>query len=481
MNTELSAQPPEAAEDAAEATAAGLNSTYVDDPGATLPVPAPIDHAGPRKRSALLNVMQSAGGRALFVLVNAATGILTARALHPSGRGEMAAMGVWPNFLPNLMTLGLPSALIYHFRRPGAHRTTLLRAALLLGLILGLLSTVVGDAAMPFWLDHYPARVIHLAQLFMLNGTIVLLIGVARAACEAKEDFFASSLSLALTPLVTLLLLSAFLLAGGLTPTTACLSYVVAGTPILLFLFSRIVPDLRGRAASLLASSRALLGYGVRSYGVDLCGTLALYADQALVVRLLEPAAMGVYAVALSLSRTLSVLQTAVASVLFPKALGLRPAELLELTSRAARLSLIFSMLAGTLVGLLGPILLPLLYGRDYRHAVTLLNILIAEAIVTGATLVLTQAHMALGRPGAVTLIQSSGIAFSIPLLLLLIPRFGLVGASSALLIASFLRLLLTLASFPVLLRVGVPRLVPVKQDFVQLHGQLQRLTTPRA
>ena len=51
---------------------------------------------------------------------------------------------------------------------------------------------------------------------------------------------------------------------------------------------------------------RQLFAYGIRSYGIDLCGTMALYVDQALVVRLLEPGMMGTYVVALSLSRMLN-------------------------------------------------------------------------------------------------------------------------------------------------------------------------------
>src|SRR6202044_2743398 len=113
--------------------------------------------------------------------------------------------------------------------------------------------------------------------------------------------------------------------------------------------------------------------------GVDLCGTLSLYAEQALVVRLLDPAAMGIYVVALSLSRTLGVIQNAVASVLFPSALKLDTDELLELTARATRLSTAVSCAGGLLIAMLGPILLPLLYGQDYRRAVVLLDILIVE------------------------------------------------------------------------------------------------------
>jgi O-antigen/teichoic acid export membrane protein len=97
----------------------------------------------------------------------------------------------------------------------------------------------------------------------------------------------------------------------------------------------------------MLASLRALLPYGVRSYGIDLLGALSLQIDQALVVGFLSPAAMGTYVVALSLSRMLQLFQQAVVMVLFPKAAG-RPAdEVIALTGQAARISTVLTSLAG--------------------------------------------------------------------------------------------------------------------------------------
>ncbi len=69
-------------------------------------------------------------------------------------------------------------------------------------------------------------------------------------------------------------------------------------------------------------SARLLFSYGIRSYGVDLCGTMAVYVDQVIVVRFLMPDKMGIYVVALSVSRVLNVFHTSVVMVLFPKAVG---------------------------------------------------------------------------------------------------------------------------------------------------------------
>lgn len=428
-----------------------------------------------KSNSGLGAVMQSMGGRILFTLINAATGIITARALHPAGRGELAALGVWPNFLGSAMTFGLPSALIFWTRSEPKEKSSLLWASLPITLLLGVLSTVVGIIGIPFWLSQYSPYIIHMAQLFMLNATIVLLLAVARAASEAESDFFASSLTLCLTPLVTFFALIAIQFTRGLTPVNAAFAYIMGGIPSSAFLIFRLRNRFANRPAHLFSSAKKLLNYGTRSYGVDLCGTLSLYADQAIVVHLLNPAAMGTYVVALSLSRTLNVIHQAVAAVLFPKTVALPAEKLLAVTAHATRISTLCTTTCGVLVAVFGPVLLGLLYGREYRGATVILNILIAEVILTGATLVLTRAFMALGRPGMVTILQSSGLVLSLPLLLWLVPKWGVLGASVALLVASVARLLLTLASFPLVLKQPVPGLIPRTDEVRALIVRVRR------
>ena len=208
-------------------------------------------------------------------------------------------------------------------------------------------------------------------------------------------------------------------------------------------------------------SARQLFAYGIRSYGIDLCGTMALYVDQALVVRLLEPGLMGTYVVALSLSRMLNAFHTSVVMVLFPKAVSCLPEEVAGMTSRAMRMSTMLATFAGIGIVALGPQVLSLLYGREYRGANVVLRILVVEVVLSGATLVLSQAFMALGRPGIITALQVTGLALTVPLMFLLIPRFGIAGAGIALLCSTIARLIFVLASFPIFSKCGCRTFCP--------------------
>ena len=220
-----------------------------------------------------------------------------------------------------------------------------------------------------------------------------------------------------------------------LTPVSAAAVYVLAGLPSLVW----ILGSLAAQCRPTLGGGRRLWGrlshYGFRSYGVDLCGILAVYLDQALVVGLLSASSMGIYAVALSLSRVISAIHASVAMIVFPRVVGLAPEAMVAAVGRSARVGTIASTIVGLAVVAAGPALLGVVVRRVVRPpAGVILPILVAEAIVAGLAQVLLQGFLAAGRPGVATMVLGLGLAGSVPLFLVLVPAFGVVGASIALL-----------------------------------------------
>jgi O-antigen/teichoic acid export membrane protein len=412
-----------------------------------------------RPPGAAFSVIQSIAARCLMIGINAATGIVTARALKPEGRGELAALILWPSFLASVMTLGIPSSLIFNIRRDERNAGTYLGAATVLGSLLSIVAMLGGYVGLPWWLGKYPENIVHAAQGFLLVVPFTVFTLIGRGALEAGGKFAASNATWWASQLPTLAGLAVLAETGELTVFRAGLCYVLGGLPVCLWMLNRIRLLWSARFGGLGQAFRILLSYGIRSYGVDLCGTLALYVDQALVIALLAPGAMGNYVVALSLSRLLNVVQQSVTMVLFPKAASLGTEAAVELTGRAARVSTAIAGLGGAMVLLVGPLALRVLYGSDYAGAALTLRILIVEVVLSGCTLVLAQSFMALGRPGVVTVVQCLGLGLSIPLMLVLIPRMGTAGAATALLISTSARLVFTILSFRYFLGVRAPRL----------------------
>jgi O-antigen/teichoic acid export membrane protein len=435
--------------------------------------PIPADEEVPLLSTppAVRAVGHSIINRIAILILNVSTGILTARTLHPAGRGELAAMLLWPVFLATATTVGTPSALIYHLRQRASERAGLVVNGLMMVTFFGVLATIAGVLFLPHWLHQYPAPVIQWAQIFLLTLPLWSIQITGQAALEALELFSLSNIVQLLIPVTTLAGLLIFLALHRLTPVTAGVSYTLAIFPTSFTILSLLWKQRSARHSLRwsIAVSRQLLHYGVRSCGIDLLGALALNIDQVLVVGLLSPQAMGSYVVVLSFSRALLLIQSAVVMVLFPRATGRSSGQVVDMVGQAVRVTTIITAAAGLLVCLLGPMLLRLMYGVQYLSALVALRVLVLEVVIQGGVFVMAQAFMAMGRPGIVTILQAAGLSLSLPLMLLFIPRYGVSGAASALLISTIARFCLLFVGFRIFLKSNPPSILPRYADLRKL------------
>jgi O-antigen/teichoic acid export membrane protein len=416
-------------------------------------------------RSGVAAVVQTLLANVFVLGLNFGTGIITARLLGAYGRGELAAMILWPQFLSHALTLGLPHSLVFNLKRYSDRASQFFSASLILGACMGVVAVAVGFLGIPYWLAEYSPAVIRFAQLSMLIAPMGLLTLLFSAILQAREEFAYFNATRYLPPLLTLLAMALLSLVHRLSPFSAALSYLLPTIPICLWVLVRLWILYRPRWHGLRLAFKELTFYGLRSYGIDLAGTLSFYLDRALLVGLVAPAAMGLYVVALSIAQILSVTCSAVAGVLAAKASARPVEEVTRLTGLATRVSATLTLIAALAFVLLGPWLLGAVYGQAFLAAATVLRFLILQVALSGITVVLGTAFMAVGRPGFVALLQGIGLGLTVPLMLILVPRYGLNGAGLALLISSAVRLILIVASFPLILRVRVPRLWPRRDD----------------
>lgn len=436
---------------------------------------APLAPAG--RLSAPL--MRSVAFRFGIYGMNALTGIMTARALNPTGRGQLAAILIWPMLLAGMSTGGIPSALIYHLRQKPERASAVLGCALVLSVVTGLTATLAGWHLVPLWLDDQHSDVVRAAQFALLATVVSALTLTTRAAWEARGRVDLSNVMQLVSPVVTALVLLPFILYGGLTPGRAAAIYVLAGVPTLAYGLTALTRIWRPSLRATKGLWTSLLHFGARGYGVDLCGTLAIYLDQALVVGLLAADAMGTYVVALSVARVLNAVQGSVAAMMFPRLVGIESNRLGATAARAARLSALVSAGLGVVVILFGGTLLRHVYGAGFEDGGHLLPILVAEVILSGMTQVLMQGLLAAGRPGLATMIQMSGLALSVPVFLTLVPWLGARGAALALLASTSMRLLMVISAYPTFLKVARPRVWVGRLDFTELAAY--RLTLMRS
>lgn len=428
-------------------------------------------------RGATAATLQTLLTKILILAANTCTGAITARILGPDGRGEQAAIALWPQFLAFTMTLGLPIALRYYLKRNPEQESEIFSATLVLGTILGIVAAIAGILFIPQWLTQYSPEVIRYAQWFMVLSPIIMLTTIYTAALEADYNFKTANQAQYLQPLTTLVILTGLAVSDNLTPFTAVIAYAFPSLPIFFWLSRCVWQRFRPRLSGLRKSYQRLMSYGLRAYGIDLIGTLSVQVDQALVINLLAPEAMGKYVISLSLSRMLNLFQHSIVTVLLPKTAARPIAEVVAVTGMAVRISTALTTMAAAILFIVGPMLLKLLYGAEFMGAVPVFRILVVMTVVDGSVWILAQAFMALGRPGTVTLLQTIGLGLSIPFLLLLVPRLGLQGAGWALLCSTVVRLVFVLACYPLVLKVRPPSLLAKRSDFYILKQKMVHRT----
>jgi antigen flippase len=419
-------------------------------------------------------VVQTILTRILLLGINMLNGVYTARHFGPGGRGTQTALGMWPNLLCFLFTLGLPYALRYHARKHQSEQDSLASAALVLSLILGLVAMIVGLVMMPFIMKQYGPTNIHLAQMLMVFVPLGMVSLILTSLLEVRFDFTFSNFTRYAPPFITFAALISLNSLHLLTPFYATLAYLIPPVFTSIAMAVYLFGTFAFTFVDFKRSVRRLTGFGIRIYGSDVLGTFGQQIDQFLVVGLLAAADLGVYTIALQASRVLNIFQTSLGTVLLPKIAGLPTHQIVTMVTRVARLTTAITALSGVALIVVMPFLLPGLYGHDFHKAVTISQILVVESVLASAAAVLIQTFTATNRPGMATILQLVGLSFAVPLMLVLIPRLGLAGAALSLLASTTARLALAVACYPMLLKVRAPGLIVNAADLRYLFDALR-------
>lgn len=408
--------------------------------------------------SALAAVSQGVLASVIIAAANILAGIVTARYLGASGRGELAALITLPAFFSFVMTFGLPSGLVYHARRSAKSMDSLIAAVLTMSIAAGVVGAIAAYIATPYILTELSPSLIPVARALAVFAVLGVLSQITMAVLQAQHRFLAYNYIRISQPFFQLTGTLVLALLGWLTPLSAALVVLLAGLPGLLWALKWIFQTLHPVWTGWIASARAVSLYSLRAYGGELLLGMSTQVDKVIVVGIFAPSMMGIYVVALSLSRIVTMFPAAVVTVLFPKASGRSESEVIQITSKAAAGTTLLVGVTATILIIVGPVLLRFFYGQEFEAAGMTFRLLIIEAAIASVVQVLSQAFMALNRPGLVTLQYGSGVAVAVPLLFILAPVWGAEGAAAALLVASIVRLACTYWCFTGVMKIAAPK-----------------------
>ena len=423
-------------------------------------------------RSSLRQATRSAAARVLVVGLNAAAGIIVARALQPEGRGVSAMVIAVAG---TTIALGYLSVEQAHVLLWPGRRDEIVANSVLLGPAVGALAAL--GAALVVWVGtSLGVMVLHPGMLAVALVSVpaaitALYLGTALVLDARVAVVNRSMLCVAVLQCGVTLLLAAM---GSLTPGWVVTIWSASSTVALLVLLAGARPRLRCWSPTL---ARRAVSVGMRFHPGSASLYLTYRLDVLILGALASPAAVGLYTLAVTLGELTRIPTEAVRGVFLPRqAEGDRP-DAAEVTARATRIS---ALLAAVSVGglcLTAPVLVPIAYGTAFADSVHALYAL-------GPGLFALQAGRQIGaflirhdRPLIFSALPMAALAVSIAANLALIPRWGIVGCALA---ASVSYTLLTTAQVARFCRAtGIPwhRLLPGPAEIVMLRRWLARST----
>lgn len=411
----------------------------------------------PARRSGLVHdaAITIATRFGLAVLIFA-TDVILANALGPAAKGRFALVLLYSQLAATVIGFGMDQAIAVVAGRSEDEGRRAFGNAILWSAVVGGATVLVS-----LWLYGIPASGPPSGPLVSLFPNLSAGQFTFAALAIPAELFFnlglfallgrrrvASYSSIRLIRRLTLLglLLGTVLVANLGLATALVLNLVSLGLTIAAIVWAASRDRILGiiPSASILAEE---LRYGGKSVVGTLAERLQFRADSFIVNAISGVRATGIYSVTSGLAETLWYVPNALGIVMFSRAVD-PGADAGRTAATLTRTTLALSVVLAVPTAAFGPRLVRFVYGSEFADAGVALRLIIPGVVAYSVVAVLSRYLSGGGRPGTGTVILLFGLAANVVANLILVPRYGILGAAVASSISYGLTALVMLAVF---------------------------------
>ncbi len=384
-------------------------------------------------RKLALNSLVLFAGNVVSAVLAFAVSVLLVRYLGPDEFGRYSIVFAYLSFFHILTGAGIDTILIREVSIDPARKDLLASQAVLLRSLLSLGAVVVSWGALPFMGYGPEVRTwVHIASLGLLFGV--------RSVFSALFQAGLSVAGYALPELVLGLVFNAALMAliFRSAPVTVLIVLQTAQLLCLLiafFLSAKSGLGVRLRLVIDLPTCRRLLSEALPLIFTGIFITVALRIDQLMIFRMLGPAPLGLYSAVVRIAESLNLIPGIYVTIVYPvmcAAHATSPDYFRKVYQRSMKyMSVIIIPLAFGATLLSGKIML-FLFGEAFLPAAGAFSWLMWAGVFAFLGSICGPALNAAGMQRYLMIYSGVGMAVNVILNLLLIPRFGIVGAAVA-------------------------------------------------
>lgn len=362
-------------------------------------------------------------GATLFGVV---TGIIVAKALGPTGKGEFSGLSLLQNAIASV-TGGVGSSITYHLTK---EKQRVADIAAPVGVIfLALCLIVPGLLALWGWRNGFdPAITVFIATVpaaLIISWQQGILLGI-----DQVRSLNAQMLGLSAVLLVAVA--AAVIAHLGIPGAMWAWSICTYGAAIVVLVRAR--GALSGAPTAPLGPQvRSIVDYGFRAALFGALGFLNYRIDSLVLIAYLGAPGFGVYSVAVAAGEILFRVPRAVATATTYRVGAGDFAQSADTTAKAIRTSTAVIAACSVPLFIVAPWLIDLLYGSKFAQAAPALRMLLPGIVVfASAGLYSPFFALQMGRPMVVVYISLLMIGVQTGTGVLLVPRIGLLGAATA-------------------------------------------------
>ena len=374
-----------------------------------------------------LTLFTRIGGFALGIIVQ----VWIARAFGPAGKGEYAIFTLVPALIAQLAGSGIYNANIYLIGKGKASFKAAAENTFTYSLFVSILLVALYGLARS-WFDREVFKTLspEITQWFFYALPLNVFFLSFNYLALARDDFFSFNLPNVTRPALILLGMLLLAFTGAMSLQNAVLVWVAVSLILALHAWWLLVKRERfglGWHASLFRES---LRFGWQSHLGTVFYYLGWRLDFLLCNLYLDAKEVGNYSIAALAGELLWFIPNTFSVVLLPQISRMEKAQSENLTEQVCRLTLLTSAFGAVLVAVSAPLLVPLVFGKDFSPAVLPLLLLLPGMIMESGTRILTSFLVGRGFP-MITSLSALLVAVSNLLLnLWCIPRYGIAGAA---------------------------------------------------
>jgi O-antigen/teichoic acid export membrane protein len=402
------------------------------------------------------------------------TSVITARVLGPEGRGLLSGALLVATLAANVSLFGLANSFIYYkgAGRPFNYRGFMLASLLFIvgcSLALGFLGLQVTNEMR-----------LHNQLLLILCVTAAIAVqGYFYALSQLHNELRFFNLMRVLLVVGNLILLLVLLLMYDVIDFRMILITQLIVTTVVAI--GGMVWANRHKVwngadpGKVPASLKDMLGYGISHHGTVALGLLLVNFDKITLLHMGTIVEYGFYALAFTTSRLIGAVQEAVSTALYSRFAGKDINELSHNVRVAFRLTFLPMLVLAAIGAALSPWLVRLAYGESFAPMTIPFAVLLFECVISGASWTLAQRFNAGGRPGLVFMRQFISV---LPIFMALpfLPEPHIhVYLRLLMLAGGVLRLSVTMAMYPFVLKEKTPEILPTMADCKSIFNVLAK------